>query len=241
MQNNEFIDALTRDSAAFVDTCELAGLTTPVAGCPGWTVADLLWHLTEVHHFWTTVVAERLSDWRDYTQPPRPADGALAAMYRQVRGELLAALTGADPATAVWTWSNDHTVAFVIRRMAQETAVHLWDASEAAGIPNPIDAGIGSDGIDEFLTHFLSNARDGAPAVGGSVHLHCGDVSGEWTVRETDGGFLVAREHSKGDCAIRGPASDILLTMWRRVPLAACDVVGDEDVATRFIAHTDLS
>ena len=30
--------------------------------CPDWTVADLLWHLTEVHDFWRTVVAEQLSD-----------------------------------------------------------------------------------------------------------------------------------------------------------------------------------
>ena len=80
----------------------------------------------------------------------------------------------------------------------------------------------------------------GAEPVGGSVHLHCGDVPGEWTVREADDGFAVAREHSKGDCAIRGAASDILLSLWRRVPLSTCDVVGDADVAARFIAHTNL-
>ena len=56
----------------------------------------------------------------------------------------------------------------------------------------------------------------------------------------SDDGFAVAREHSKGDCAIRGPASDILLALWRRVPLSTCDVVGDADVAARFIAHTNL-
>jgi hypothetical protein len=48
------------------------------------------------------------------------------------------------------------------------------------------------------------------------------------------------REHSKGDCAIRGPASDILLALWRRQPLSNCDVVGDADVAARFVAHTNL-
>ena len=75
----------------------------------------------------------------------------------------------------------------------------------------------------------------------GSVHLHCADVPGEWTVREGTDGFDVVREHSKGDCAIRGAASDILLALWRRVPLEACDVVGDADVAARFIAHTNLN
>jgi hypothetical protein len=107
-------------------------------------------------------------------------------------------------------------------------------------LTNPIDPVLASDGIDEFLAHFLSDVAEGAEPVGGSVHLHCGDVPGEWTVRESDNGFVVAREHSKGDCAIRGAASDILLALWRRQPLSNCDVVGDGDVAARFVAHTNL-
>ena len=45
-------------------------------------------------------------------------------------------------------------------------------------------------------------------------------------------------KHAKGDCAIRGTANDILLALWRRIPLSQLDVVGDRDVAERFIAHT---
>jgi hypothetical protein len=63
-------------------------------------------------------------------------------------------------------------------------------------------------------------------------------VPGEWTVTEGGDGFTVVREHAKGDCAIRGTASDIILALWRRVPLSELDVVGDRDVAERFIAHT---
>ncbi len=241
MQTSEFIAALDRDSTAFVDACEVAGLTTLVPSCPGWTVADLLWHLTEVHDFWGTIVAERLTDWKSYEQPPRPVDEGLAGMYRQGRDDLVATLGAADPVMPVWTWADDKSAGFVIRRMAQETAVHLWDATEAAGMVNPLEATLASDGIDEFLNCFLSDAAEGAVAVAGSVHLHCADVPGEWTVRETDEGFTVAREHSKGDCAIRGSASDILLVLWRRVPLSTCDVVGDADVAARFIARQSLN
>ena len=240
METDEFIAELDRDSAAFVDACEVAGLTSSVASCPGWTVADLLWHLTEVHDFWRTVVAEQLSDPSGYTQPPRPVDELLAEMYRGGHEELMTTLAGADPSTPVWTWTDDHTAGFVIRRMAHETAVHLWDATEAAEMVNPLDATLASDGIDEFLTYFLGDATKSAAPVGGSVHLHCSDVPGEWTVREQDGGFSVAREHSKGDCAIRGTASDILLALWRRVPLSQCDVVGDADVAAHFIAFNTL-
>ena len=240
MKTNELIAALDRDSAAFVDACEAAGLTAAVPSCPGWTVADLLWHLIEVQHFWQTIVAEHSSDPRGYEQPPKPADEALVEMYRQVRAGLLATLTEADPGSPNWTWSNDNTAGFVIRRMAQETAVHLWDAADAAGSARPIEAGLASDGTDEFLTHFLPHATKGADPVGGSVHLHCGDVPGEWTVSEVGDEFVVVPEHAKGDCAIRGAASDILLVLWRRLPLSTCDVIGDDGVAARFIAHTNL-
>lgn len=241
METNEFLLALERDSAAFVDACEVAGLTAGVPSCPDWTVADLLWHLTEVHNFWRTMVSEHRTTWEGYEGPTRPVDEGLAAKYRQVRTDLLKTMSEVDPAMSMWTWSNDKTAGFVIRRMTQETAVHLWDATEAAGMVNPIEPRLASDGIDEFLMHFTGDVAEGAAPVDGSVHLHCADVAGEWTVRESDDGFAVVREHSKGDCAIRGKASDILLALWRRQPLSACDVVGDAEVAARFIAHSSLS
>jgi len=241
MESRDFITALDRDSAAFLEACEVAGLTTAVTYCPGWNVADLLWHLTEVHHFWRSMVAERRDTWEGYAEPTRPVPEGLLAMYRHGRDELVSTLSGCEPATPVWTWTNDHTAGWVIRRMAHETAIHTWDAVEAAGMPNPIDPELASDGIDEFLAYFIGGAAEGAEPVNGSVHIHCGDVAGEWTIRPTEaGGFDVSREHAKGDCAIRGSASNILLALWRRLPLSAVDIVGDADVAARFVAHSSL-
>ena len=97
METSEFIAALDRDSAAFVDACAVAGLGMPVPSCPGWKVADLLWHLTEVHDFWRTVVAEQLSTWESYEQPARPVDEGIADMYRRGRLELVKTLAAADP------------------------------------------------------------------------------------------------------------------------------------------------
>ena len=36
-------------------------LERPVEHCPGWNVADLVWHLTEVHWFWSTIAADTSS------------------------------------------------------------------------------------------------------------------------------------------------------------------------------------
>jgi hypothetical protein len=56
------------------------------------------------------------------------------------------------------------------------------------------------------------------------VHIHCTDTSGEWLVH-ADG--RVEPIHAKGDAAIRGTASDILLGLYDRIPLGDLDLIGD--------------
>ncbi len=56
----------------------------------------------------------------------------------------------------MWTWSPQQDVAFVIRRVTQETAVHRVDAERAAGRDHRIDPELAADGVDEFLYHFLA-------------------------------------------------------------------------------------
>ena len=46
-------------------------------------------------------------------------------------------------------------------------------------------------------------------------------------MRLVPGGVTVVNEHAKGDVAARGAASDLLLMMWGRVPVAQVDVFGD--------------
>lgn len=252
LHRDEYIAALRRDGVAFASSVRGAGLAAPVTSCPGWVTADLLWHLTEVHYFWASIVQQRALDGADVVELIRPDDDAqLSGLYETHFARVLQVLAETNPTTEVWTWSEQHDVAFVIRRMAQETAMHRWDADAAAGHRMPIESRLASDGIDEFLTHFVDDVARAAQPVAGSVHIHCTDVSGEWTVRELmipdddfpglPAGFDVTREHAKGDCALRGPASDLLLTLWRRTPMDAIDVMGDAAVAKRFLASTNLN
>jgi uncharacterized protein (TIGR03083 family) len=241
MQTHDLLLALARDGEAFADVCADADLGAPVPSCPGWTVADLVYHLGEVHHFWRTIVAEQRDGWEGYERPDRPTDGELIRWYRDGLAALRETLAAADPAQPNWTWSTDRTAGFVIRRMAHEAAIHRWDAEQAAGRDTGVEPHLASDGIDEFLMWFADEPKEGQPAPGGSVHLHCGDVPGEWTVRmNAEGTYDIERAHAKGDCAIRGSASDILLALWRRRPASTVDVVGDADVAARFLAYPAL-
>ena len=241
MDDSEYLAALARDGAALLDASEAAGMDAEVVACPGWTVADLVWHIAEVYYFWRTMVGEQRTTWEGYEPPLRPADGDVISFARSELTAAIELLTATDPTQANWTWTNDHTAGWVIRRMAHETAVHRWDAEQAAGRDTPIDAALASDGIDEFLTWFIGDPLPDAELVAGSVHIHCGDIAGEWTLRPIATGFDLTREHAKGDCAIRGGASDILLALWRRQPLSRVDVVGDTELAARFIARPSLA
>jgi hypothetical protein len=50
-------------------------------------------------------------------------------------------------------------------------------------------------------------------------------------LRSEDGRLLVSHEHGKGDCAVRGSASDLLLYLWTRKPASDLEVFGDAALA----------
>ena len=238
MDDEQYLESLRADSAALFDAARQAGPDAAVPNCPGWTTGDLVWHIGEVDDFWGTVVAERMSDPTTYRQPDRPAGSDELLQFAEGSAARLAdALERTETSTPVWTWTSRQDAGFVLRRVAHETAVHRVDAEQAAGREHRLDPTLAADGIDEFLEHFRPRAKVDEPPVGGSVHLHCTDVAGEWVVRDD----VVTREHAKGDAAIRGPAHDLLMVLWRRQRLDSVDVVGDAAVAERFVARTNLS
>jgi len=240
MDRAAYLAALRRDTQAFATAIDGVGLQAPVPSCPEWNTGDLVHHVSQIFAFWGSIIAERATSRDAVQRVGREPDDRLMDAYRRHAARLLEVLEDTDPSTEVWTWSSQHDVAFILRRMAQEIGVHRWDADDAAGHRAPIEAELASDGIDEFLVLFLDGRPEKASVLGGSVHIHCGDVAGEWTIRPTGDGLSVSREHAKGDCALRGRASDLLLALWRRIGVDALDVVGDRDVAERFLGASDL-
>jgi uncharacterized protein (TIGR03083 family) len=212
-----------------------------VPSCPEWKVADLVIHTGAVHGFWGEMVERRAE--RPIPWPPAdlPSDHALLVPWlREGTDRLASRLESADPSDKVWTWAAPHNVGWVQRRMAQETAVHRWDGEAGAGHPIPIDAELAVDGIDEFLDVFLPENRRPEAGPDASVHLHSTDAPGEWLVRIADNDVTVSREHAKGDAAVRGPASDLLLLLWRRVAPAQLEVFGAGATLDRFLAVVEL-
>lgn len=162
---SDYLGHLHRESRRFLDAVLAAPPRAPVPSCPAWTGDDLLWHLAEVQWFWGQVVRRRASDPAEVeaAKPARPDSRAgLVGMYRAASAALLAAVANARPADAVWTWSDDHTVGFVLRRQAHEALMHRVDAELAAGERTGMDPNLSADGVDEVLSVMHGGVPDRA-------------------------------------------------------------------------------
>lgn len=243
----DFLSAIRRDSDIFYAVAASADPSSKVPSCPDWTVADLVWHLGEVHWFWATIVQTRATEPEqvEATKPPRPeAYGELLDWGRAQVDHLLGALDATSDDTAVWTWAleeKDRTVGFIRRHQVQEAAVHRWDMQTAAGAgtdkgADPIDAEAAVDSIGEFLAITLPWGVNEKKPLAGSVHLHCTDVEGEWLIAPNG---AVERGHAKADVAVRASASDLLLAFYNRVSIDSLDVIGDASLAREMLKRVD--
>ncbi|MDH6125648.1 maleylpyruvate isomerase family mycothiol-dependent enzyme [Kitasatospora sp. GP82] len=237
MNRTDYAYALRRDGARLAEAAS-GNLGLPVPSCPGWTIADLVWHTGEVHWFWTLIANGELSSPDDYIEPERPPADALLAWFTEGVEQCAAALEQLDPALPRWSWASRKDVGFIQRRMAQETAVHAWDALAAVGRDEPIERELAVDGVAEFLAHFRS-ATPPADFPDAGLHLHATDGPGEWSVRAVDGTWQVSLEHGKGAAAVKGTASDLLLLLWQRRTVEQLETFGDADALKAILAAFD--
>lgn len=243
MAPDALLDALERESAAFAAAAR-GGLDVPVPACPDFTVGQLTVHLGIVHRRAAKAVRTRA------TEPvraergwfPEPADPALPEWFEEGAAEVVATLRSAGPDAPAWHFLPGQVAGTWGRRMAHETAVHRRDAEQAHGEPGPLDPDLAADGVDELLASMLPNVlwRQGPPEgsapAGERFHLHRTDGPGEWLVVFAPGGVTVTAEHAKGDLALRGPAADLLLFGWRRLPADRLELFGDQALVDRWHA-----
>lgn len=237
MELEEYLPLLQKTNCRFDDAAAEAvlahGWAARVPGCPDWRLGDLVRHLAEVQHFWGWVVRTRAGDPSAYPEPPEHPDDELLGWIAAQHAELETALAGAGPAERVWTWAPQQDVAFVLRRQLQEAVVHTADVEQVLGDVRPIPARIGLDGLDEWLEVMVPGALpDGPPDTAHPVVFHAVDAGAERTLFPGSRPFPIA--------ALTGTAGDLLLSVWRRVPLEVLTVDGDGLQAAAMIGLVTL-
>jgi uncharacterized protein (TIGR03083 family) len=188
---------------AFRDLLD-ADLTAPIAACPGWTLRELTEHLGNENLWVATAVREGHPDYRRVPAPRAET----AEWFGRTCASILDALAAEHDAPA-WTFYPPHTVGFWLRRRTQETMVHLWDAENALGETTPLDTELAVDGVAEVFDTFAPRQIDlgRIPRPAAAFRISASDTGHAWTWGP---GQPVAE--------ITGPAADLLLLLWKRLP-----------------------
>jgi uncharacterized protein (TIGR03083 family) len=242
---------VTGSAATLAELAAAADPATPVPTCPEWTLRQLITHVGRAHRWAAEIVATRAAEpipFREVPDGRLPDDPAeRPAWLRAGAARLADAVTTGDG--PVWTQLGPGPASYWARRMAHETAVHRADGQIAVGDRPVIDPVIAADGIAEWLGFMPAGGPVGDQAgrpspvpEGKVVHFHVTDegVTGEWLVRGVPGGVTVETGHGKGDMALRGPGSAVLLVLVRR--LAADDpdveILGDGSLLDAWLGAT---
>lgn len=233
-----WLAALRADGPALQDAVAEAGPDAAVPACPGWTVADLVDHLTGVLRRIREVAPRGVVTRPDDPPAPgaRPAwDEALDGLRRELTGTV-ETLDAVDPDFPAWTWPTQAKKAgFWHRRLAHEISVHRWDAESAAGRPTAIETKLAADGVSEILDTWLpAGRRQGPTDLHGVVHLTATDAGYEWFVRLRgagvsllDTGTILDSDDHHPRAETSGTASDLLLALMGRIRPEILAVSGD--------------
>ena len=218
---------IEQESAAFLAAAR-RGLDPQVPSCPDWDVRALVGHLGRTHRYHASHLVRGVTDPPATPSPEPPGDDAeLVRWFQEGVDVLLAAVRETDPDAPAWTWAPHvaPVAAFWPRRMALETAVHRWDAQAAHGDADPVAAEVADDGVDEVLAvHRPADWDDEPVTVQGVVAVRLTDTATEHVVQVSPTGIRATR--AKPDAVLAGSASDVLLALWGRLPLAPL-VTGD--------------
>ena len=247
MEHLACCEALASEVDRFATALERADATADVATCPGWRVVDVAQHLGRIYRWATELVRLR--------SPVRITPSSVVLDEREVTPawireggqRLVEELRASDPDDPMWAWGADQHVRYWSRRQLHETLVHRMDVELVSGLDVTASTVVAADAIDELLMD-LNAAAAFSPGVrelrGDGQRLcvretHTGNA---WTIALHDGGFAVSRSSANGDATIVGPAVDLLLTVYRRIPLAASlvRVEGDEALAAFWLAQSAL-
>lgn len=248
----DYLAHLRAEAARFRSVLQDADLSAAVPTCPEWRVDDLIYHLSEAFLFWAVDVRERADDPDpiDAAKPAKPTErAALLALYDDSVAQLVEALETTPDDVEVWTWSDDHTVGFVRRRMPHEALIHRLDAEVTTGTVSDVDAEFAADGVHELLQHFHTHPSWAQYEPGGPVGLlKATDTGDEWSVQvgtfsglsPNTGKTYDARpcaglvDNGEPEFVVQATARDLDAWLWNRPPLEQPAVTGSDDAFRAF-------
>jgi uncharacterized protein (TIGR03083 family) len=255
LTDRQLLRVLEDEGGALLDLAAGTDMTRPVVACPGWTVADLVAHLTSVYRWARLIVGERRNE-RPSPQERAALDDdgraapALLEALAEAHARLLAVLRATPPGTNCWTmWPATDGRAYWIRRQAHETLIHRVDVqlaaaglpdgppeleTAAAGLPDgppELETAVAADGVDEMVTGFAQrfSKRLRLPHPH-TVSLHATDAERSWwmLLGPQEPEFGRGTPDSPAGTEVRARSAELLLLLWNRRNSDGLDVTGTD-------------
>jgi uncharacterized protein (TIGR03083 family) len=246
LTKEDYLDALHREWTA-IAACAEGNLNADIPSCPGWTMATLVSHLGGAYASITPNLRgggeDMVNELEDLKLPPDieqwfREDSSMETMpptvvswFRTTSQTLEDVLSETDTEARAWTWFEpDQSAGFWLRRMAHETSIHRWDAQAGGGRPEPVEARLAADGIDEMLTVYVPRwcrPKSELEGHGETVAFAPNDAADRWTVRFHEKSLTVMDGATDADVTLAGSSSDLILFLWQRISPDRLTVTGD--------------
>jgi uncharacterized protein (TIGR03083 family) len=246
MEIAEHITAVAQEAKRLAAAAEQSGLDVDVPTCPGWDMRELLRHLAMIH-LWAAGHVAQLHDgsWGDdLTELTEfwpdlavfwPDDEKLIDWYLETNANLVHTLESAPLDAESWTFlPAPSPLAMWARRQAHETAVHRFDAENAAGIGSGFDPTFAADGIDELLAGFAPRKKEFPVEGARTVLVHAEDTDDRWHLTLAPDGITTVRGDRSADVTLTGDASNLYLTLWNRRENSSITVTGDGEILDKW-------
>ena len=131
---------------------------------------------------------------------------------------------------------GSRTASFVRRRVVHETAIHRWDAQNAAGHADSFELAVAADGIDEMMELWIPYAfkLEQFEGKGQTIQLEGIDGGASWLITVQADRIEWRRSHNGADVTARGRLGDLYLLVWNRFDAAELEVTGDVEMLRRW-------
>lgn len=238
-------------AASFAAVLRGADVGARVPTCPEWTIEDASRHLGGALRRIEMLVRTRARALipeeavPEFAGPGGDDAAALAAWLEDGAGRAAATFREAGPDLEVWSWAPVRTSAFWARRALHETVIHRADVAIAAGTAYELDPRVAVDTVEEWLEiSGYPMFREYRPQVTSllgadrTLRLHGTDADGaEWIIDVGGDAITWRRGHEPGTVAVRGPVRDVLLVLYRRLPIdsESVEVVGDRGLLEEWL------
>ncbi|MFN5601988.1 MAG: maleylpyruvate isomerase N-terminal domain-containing protein, partial [Acidimicrobiaceae bacterium] len=92
MQHADYVRAIEFYGADIARAARVS-LDAPVRACGSWRIADVLWHMGEVHRFWTAMAVSGTTSRAETLRDERPEEMDMIRWYEDGVAQLVSAVS----------------------------------------------------------------------------------------------------------------------------------------------------